>query len=80
MKAGANNTMAKERTINKIIEDFQKIKCPTMIDYLLKSQQISNIIYKDGKVNSETKRLIEKYHSHLSDIDIKDEYLNYKKE
>jgi hypothetical protein len=78
MKTNIRN-MAKEMTINKIIEEFKLIESPTMIDYLNKSQQISNIIYKDGKVNKETKRLINKYKSHLADIDIKDEYYNLKK-
>lgn len=74
-----SDNMSKERTINKIIEDFKQIQRPTMIDYLNKSQQISNVIYKNAKVNKETKSLIDKYKSHLADIDIKDEYYNYKK-
>lgn len=76
---GNTSNMAKEMKINKIIEDFKQIKFPTVIDYLNKSQQISDIIYKDNKVNKETKRLIDKYHKHLVDVDIKDEYLNHKK-
>lgn len=68
-----------EQQINKLIKDFKSIKNPTTLDYMAKSQKISDIIYKDKEVNKTTKRLVDKYHKHLSDIDNRDEYLNYKK-
>lgn len=63
--------------IEKIILDFNKILNPTMVDELKKSQKISDIIYKNKEVNQKTNILIEKYFEHLSDVDIKDEYLYY---